>query len=110
MVLIMKNDKHYEYLPRTVRKNDSKKTVEIAEKILNDFFYESDFLDSFFMGEKYKNFSYIHSRAANSYQLYIHCLNVITFLCDAYVITKKTEYLDKAYNNFAPCTIIPFHS
>src|SRR5690606_3304033 len=39
-----------------------------------------------------------HTNSANTYRLYIQCLNVISHLCDAFVETNDKKYLYKGYS------------
>lgn len=76
--------------------NISHKSIEIADGILqNEFFFLGN-LEKIQFGTEI-DWNYQHSNAANTYQLYIQTLNVISYLCDAYVETKETIYLYKAY-------------
>ncbi|MBS3679336.1 heparinase II/III family protein [Ornithinibacillus massiliensis] len=74
----------------------SHKSIEIADGILqNEFFFLGN-LEKIQFGTEI-DWNYQHSNAANTYQLYIQTLNVISYLCDAFVETKETIYLYKAY-------------
>ena len=75
----------------------SPKTIDIANGIIeNEFFFLGNLEKIKF--EKEINWNYQHSNAANTYQLYIQTLNVISYLCDAYQESKDTIYLYKAYS------------
>ncbi|MFB4473896.1 heparinase II/III family protein [Oceanobacillus caeni] len=81
-------------LIRTTSK--SKKTIEIGEGILkNEFFFLGN-LDKIKFGDTI-DWNYQHNNAANTYQLYIQTLNVISYLCDAYTESEEDVYLYKAY-------------
>ena len=72
---MIKEDISYKIIPRTVTNLEDNKIVEIADIIFEDYFYENDKLDKIYMGKKYIDWSYKHKQSANTYQLYIHCLN-----------------------------------
>jgi hypothetical protein len=68
---------------------------EIARNILNQKFYFLPSLDviDFANGLQW---DYLHGKSNNTYQLYLHSLIVISYLCDAYRINPRVEYLTKA--------------
>src|SRR5699024_2338264 len=43
------------------------------------------------------NWRFQHPNSSNTYQLYLHCLNVISTLTDAYHETNELKYLYKAH-------------
>ena len=72
-------------------------TLKKADGILiNDFFLMNS-LEVISFG-KTIDWNYNHPNSANTYRLYIQCLNVISHLCDAYIQTKDKKYLYKAYS------------
>lgn len=75
----------------------SSKTIEIANGIVDNKFFFLSSLEKINFGEKI-NWNYQHNNAANTYQLYIQTLNVISYLCDAYVESREEVYLYKAYD------------
>lgn len=86
---------NYNNLIRNTTINSS--TVDIANLIMNNTFYESPQYDKIEFGDKIQ-WDYQHSKSANSYQLYIHSLNMISYLTDAYLVSKDIKYLNKAYS------------
>ncbi|WP_176330330.1 heparinase II/III family protein [Oceanobacillus rekensis] len=71
-------------------------TLRKADGILvNDFFLMNS-LEVISFGETI-DWNYNHPNSANTYRLYIQCLNVISHLCDAYTQTDEKKYLYKAY-------------
>ncbi len=85
----------YNNLIKNTKINSS--TIDIANLIMNNTFYESPQYDKIEFGDKIK-WDYQHFTAANSYQLYIHSLNMISYLTDAYLVSKDIKYLKKAYS------------
>jgi len=85
----------YNNLIRNTKINNN--TIDIANLIMNNTFYESPQLDKIEFGEKI-DWNYHHSKSANSYQLYLHSLNLISYLTDAYLVSKEVKYLKKAYS------------
>lgn len=73
------------------------KTLEIADGIMNNEFFFLSSLEKIKFGDTI-DWNYEHNNAANTYQLYIQTLNVISYLCDGYVESKEKLYLYKAYN------------
>lgn len=73
------------------------KTLEIADGIMNNEFFFLSSLEKIKFGDII-DWNYEHNNAANTYQLYIQTLNVISYLCDGYVKSKEKLYLYKAYN------------
>ncbi|WP_190279403.1 heparinase II/III domain-containing protein [Ornithinibacillus gellani] len=72
------------------------KTLENAEGILkNDFFIMNNLEIVSFEAEI--NWRFQHPNSSNTYQLYLHCLNVISTLTDAYHETNELKYLYKAH-------------
>ena len=95
---MIRSDIPCEVIPRAVKKlPDDKTTLEIADKILENYFFENNEMEMVYMGDNYDNWTYKHETSANTYQLYIHSLDVITYLVDAYLINNKKKYLQKAY-------------
>jgi len=84
----------YNNLIRNTKINN--RTLDIANLIMNNTFYESPQLDKIEFGEKI-DWNYQHPKSANSYQLYLHSLNLISYLTDAYLVSKEVKYLKKAY-------------
>ncbi len=76
---------------------DAEKSIEIADKIMKDYFYEGPHFDVIKMNKNFCNWDYQHTNSANTYQLYLHCLNTITLLTNAYIKSEKIKYLKKAY-------------
>ena len=74
--------------------NDSEK---IANLIYSGKFYQSDGLDVFNLGNNI-NWNYKHQNSSNTYQLYMHSLNLISFLCNGFELNKNKKYLIKAKN------------
>lgn len=85
----------YNILPRNTKIADN--TIEVADLIMKNTFFESPQLDTIEFGKKF-NWDYQHSNSANTYQLYLHSLNTISFLTDAYLVSKDIKYLNKAYS------------
>ena len=77
----------------TTKKN--KKTLEIADNIMHNNFYLMDGLDVIQFTDTI-DWNYIHPKSSNTYKLYIQCLNVISYLVDAYQLTSEKKYLFKA--------------
>lgn len=73
------------------------KTIERAEGILKNEFFLMNSLEVISFGENI-DWNYQHHTSANTYRLYIQCLNVVSHLCDAYTLTKDIKYLYKAYS------------
>lgn len=73
----------------------SKKTLKIADTIMDNNFYLLDGLDIIQFEDKI-DWNYTHPKASNTYKLYIQCLNVLSYLVDAYQQTKEEKYLFKA--------------
>ena len=67
----------------------------IANIILGGDFYHSSGLDVFHLGDSI-NWNYKHRNSANTYQLYLHSLNLISYLCNGYEVSKNKKYLTKA--------------
>ncbi|WP_170140651.1 heparinase II/III domain-containing protein [Oceanobacillus arenosus] len=78
----------------TIAHEDS---IEWAEGILNNDFFLISSLEVISFGSKI-DWNYKHHVSANTYQLYMQCLNVISHLCDAFVLTEDKKYLYKAYS------------
>ena len=78
----------------TVR--DPEKTLKSANKILNNNIVLMESLEVLKFSNKI-NWNYEHHNSANTYKLYIQCLNFISTLTDAYLETKEKVYLLKAY-------------
>ena len=76
---------------------DTGKSIEVANKIVKDYFYEGPHFDVIKMSKNFRNWDYQHTISANTYQLYLHCLNIITLLTNAYIKSNKIKYLRKAY-------------
>lgn len=93
-------DIEYSILPRTVKKLKSEVLKIVALKIMDDYFFEGDYLDFVYMGKSYKNWDYVAEKSSNTYELLIHSLNVITYLTDAYLEFNDKKYLIKAYKIF----------
>ncbi len=75
----------------------NQKTIQIGNGILqNEFFFLGNLEKIKFEADI--DWNYQHSNAANTYQLYIHTLNVVSYLCDAYVESNDDIYLYKAYS------------
>ena len=85
----------YNNLIKNTKINSS--TVDIANLIMDNTFYEAPQYDKIEFGNKIK-WDYQHSTSANSYQIYIHSLNMISYLTDAYLVSKDIKYLKKAYS------------
>lgn len=86
-------DFDYNNLIRNTKINDN--TINIANLIMNNTFYESPLYDKIEFGNKI-DWGYQHSKGSNTYQLYLHSLNMISFLTDAYLVSTDVKYLEKA--------------
>lgn len=75
----------------------SEKTIDIADGILENKFFLMNSLDIITFEDEI-DWNYKHDTAANTYRLYIQCLNVISHLCDAFIETKEKKYILKAYS------------
>lgn len=42
------------------------------------------------------NWNYKHSHARATYQVYLHCLHMVRYLTNSYLVKKEEKYLDKA--------------
>lgn len=91
-----KNSTHlnHEKLIKTTKIDDN--TEKIAEGILNHEIFLFNSLDVIKF-EGTIDWNYTHPNSANTYKLYLQCLNFISNLCDAYIKTKDRIYLLKAY-------------
>ena len=94
---MIRNDIPYQIIPRAAKKLADDATLDIANKILDNYFFENNEMELIYMGDNYDNWTYKHETSANTYQLYIHSLDVITYLVDAYLIDNNKKYLKKAY-------------
>ena len=68
---------------------------KIIQNIIEDKFYlfkDADILDF----KKGINWEYEHSHSVTTYQLYLHSLDIITFLCNQYKATKDVQLLEKS--------------
>lgn len=74
---------------------ENKETIKIADGILENKFFLMNSLDVIQFGKEI-DWNYVHPNSANTYRLYIQCLNVISHLVDAYRLTNKKKYLIKA--------------
>ena len=72
-----------------------KNTIRIADAIMQNKFYLLDGLDVIHFNETI-DWNYTHPESANTYRLYLQCLNVLSHLVDAYRMTKEKKYLVKA--------------
>lgn len=86
-------DFDYNNLIRNTKINDN--TINIANLIMNNTFYESPLYDKIEFGNKI-DWGYQHSKGSNTYQLSLHSLNMISFLTDAYLVSTDVKYLEKA--------------
>lgn len=96
MKRIIDSNFDYKILPKNIKFATDDDLIRRADKVMNDYFYENDNLDLVYMGKGYSDWEYQHTNSANSYQLYIHSLNVLQILTDAYIVTKNKKYLHKA--------------
>ena len=72
------------------------RTEQISEGILKHEIFLFTSLDVIKFTDSI-DWNYVHPNSANTYKLYIQCLNFVSNLCDAYVKTQKRVYLLKAY-------------
>lgn len=75
----------------------NEKTISIANGILENKLFLMNSLDVISFDDKI-NWNYIHHTSANTYRLYLQCLNIISHLCDAFLETNENKYLYKAYS------------
>lgn len=75
--------------------NDDK-TIAIADGILENKIFLMNSLEIIPFQEGI-DWNYTHPTSANTYRLYLQCLNIISHLSDAFIKTKKKIYLYKAY-------------
>lgn len=74
----------------------NKYTLERANQALNNHFFLMNNLDMIEFRDGI-DWNYQHHVSSNTYQLYLHCLNVVSLLCDAFQETKDKVYVLKAY-------------
>ena len=73
----------------------SSKTIEKADLILNDQFYLRKNLDMINFSDGI-NWDYQHPQNKKAYQLSLHTLRPVSFLINAFEVSKKIAYLVKA--------------
>lgn len=73
----------------------NKNTLKNAELILNNKFFLRSNLDVIDFTPNI-DWNYTHNKAAKTYQLYLHALDMISVLCDAFTMNKDDSYLRKA--------------
>jgi Heparinase II/III N-terminus/Heparinase II/III-like protein len=72
-------------------------TKRIADLIINNQFYLTKAIDivDFTKGI---NWNYTPPKSANTYQLYLHTLNTVSYLVNQFEESREHKYLDKAYD------------
>ncbi|MDU2460612.1 MULTISPECIES: heparinase II/III family protein [Clostridium] len=70
-------------------------SIEIAKKIIMNKFYLSSGLEEIDFNEEI-DWEYSHVNNKNTYLLYLHSLTTISYLVNAYELTKFKDYLEKA--------------
>lgn len=75
--------------------NTGNNTIKYADMILENYFFLRSNLDivDFSQG---LDWDYKHNVGANTYQLYLHSLEPVSTLLNAFILTKKEVYLSKA--------------
>lgn len=76
--------------------NMGKKSIAIADGIMENRIFLMNSLDIIEFTDKI-DWNYEHPVSANTYKLYIQCLNILGHLSDAYLETNNIKYLNKAY-------------
>lgn len=74
----------------------NERSLDRAESIMKNEFFLMNNLETISFDTKIE-WNYSHHTSANTYQLYIQCLNVISYLCDGFAKNNDEKYLLKAY-------------
>jgi len=87
---LMQQDKRVETITE-IKSN----TIEIANLILENQFYLNKGMDVIDFSVAIA-WNYEHNKNKNSYQLYLHALHPISYLVNAFEVSEKLKYLEKA--------------
>ena len=87
------NIEEYKEVLSTISKNES--SIQKANDILNNKFHLNQILDVIKF-ENEINWDYKSKKNQNSYQLYLHALQPISYLVNSYLIINDKKYLRKA--------------
>ncbi|HLQ72540.1 MAG TPA: heparinase II/III family protein, partial [Bacillota bacterium] len=71
-------------------------SVEKARGVLDNHLFLMDNLETIEFKDKI-NWNYQHTTSANTYSLYMQCINALSLLCDAFHETEDRLFLYKAY-------------
>lgn len=73
----------------------SNRSLEFADQIVENRYVLSPALETIEFGHKI-DWDYRHYKNQNSYQLYLHSLNMVSYLVNAFEMRKDSVYLSKA--------------